>query len=246
MSKAPGERPPAPQNKGGAPAKKPALPAPKQLTSTQKDMLDSGFADSGAARRRDAMIGGMQARVTKDEIPAAVAPVASAAELTTRDVWKAIVAPIQSVHGQRSGAIYAKVLAQFDVGANPRYEPDGPDKNRGHIFIWDVTRAMGCEIPHFVGAKELSLSQTCDWLRHEAPMRGWRKVSDNDVFGAAQAGYPLIAVPREIRLRQLAFIPPQPPNGGRPFCTGAGLKRGVNLPVLEVLGVRVVDYFGHE
>jgi hypothetical protein len=246
MSKAPGERPPEPQKKAVAPAKQPGPPPPKQLTTTQKDLLGSGFADSGAARRRDAMIGGLPGRITHDELPAAAASVASAAELTTRDVWKAIVAPVQSVHGQRSGATYARVLAQFNVGTNPRYEPDGPEKNRGHIFIWDVTRAMGCEIPHFVGAKELSLSQTCDWLRHEGPMRGWRKVSDNDVFGAAQAGYPLIAVPREIRLRQLAFIAPQAPNGGRPLCTGAGLKRGADLPLLEVLGVRVVDYFGHE
>lgn len=240
----------APPPKPGSAKPKPAPAQPKQLTSHQKNMLGSAFADSGTSQRRDTMLGGMPVRVaTKDDVPKAVVPagpVASPSDLTTRDLWKAVIAPIQSQQGQRSAALYQKVLAQFDVGNNPRYEPDGPDKTRGHIFIWDISRAMGCEIPHFVGAKELSLSQTCDWLRHEGPMRGWRKVSDDEVFGAAKLGYPVIAVPREIRLKHMAFIAPQEPLGPKPLCTGAGLKRGAGLPLVDVLGARLVDYFGHE
>jgi hypothetical protein len=219
------------------------------MTTHQKGLLDSTFGDSNAARRRSELLGG--GRPTLTETPAVMLPtekfdgVTPAPSVSTRDVWKGIIAPVQSVAGKRSAAISEQVIAQFAVGTNPRYEPDAPGKPRGHIFLWDVSRAMGCEVPHFVGPRELTIAQTCDWLRHEGPMRGWRKVGEVDAFGVSNEGFLVIALPREIRLKQLAVVAPQPLSA-KPLVTGAGLKRGSLLPALEVLGVRPVEYFAHE
>src|SRR5439155_20490606 len=84
-------------------------------------------------------------------------------ELTNRDLFKAVQAPVQSREGRRGKDLYQQVINQFAVGNNARYQPDGPDRGRAHIFIWDLSRAMNCEVPHFFGANEMSLGQTIDW-----------------------------------------------------------------------------------
>jgi hypothetical protein len=136
------------------------------------------------------------------------------------------------------------VLAQFAVAANPRYADDAPGKPRGHIFVWDVSRAMNCEIPHFVGARELTLAQTVDWVRHEGPMRGWARVTDAAIYDAADAGHLVVAIPREIRVKQIAIVAPQEPQP-RPLLTGAALLRGAHLGTREMFGVAACDCFFH-
>jgi hypothetical protein len=170
-----------------------------------------------------------------------------AAELVNRDVWKAVQAPVQSREGRRSGELYRTVIHQFAVGKNPRYENDAPDKPRGHIFVWDVSRAMNCEIPHFVGAKELSLGQTVDWLRHEGPMRGWTRASVEDAHQQAQGGMLVVVMPHDLKLKQLAIVLPDAETtpDGKPFVAAAGKQRGNRLKLSEALGVFAVDCFVH-
>ncbi len=170
-----------------------------------------------------------------------------AKELVNRDLWKAVQAPVQSREGRRSPEIYRTVINQFAVGNNPRYENDAPDKPRGHIFIWDVSRAMNCEIPHFVGAKELSLAQTVDWLRHEGPMRGWQRASVDDAHQAALSGYLAIALPKDIKIKLLAILLPEEARAAdnKPFVAAAGKMRGNKLKLADALGVFAVDCFIH-
>jgi hypothetical protein len=106
---------------------------------------------------------------------------------------------------------------------------------------------MGCEIPHFAGPKELSLSQTVDWIRHEAPMRGWVRSSPEDAVAAALEGKLAIAVPRDLKVRMVALVMPVPPdNTGKPFCATAGPRlRGSSLKLNEALGVFQAEYFAH-
>ena len=150
--------------------------------------------------------------------------------------------------GRRSPETYRMVINQFAVGHNPRYEPDAPDKPRGHIFIWDVSRAMNCEIPHFVGAKEMSLAQTVDWLRHEGPMRGWTRASIPDAHEAAQQGMLAVLVPKDIKLKQLAIVLPDPETApdGKPFVAAAGKARGNKLKLGDALGVFLAECFVHQ
>lgn len=229
---------------------------PFNLTAHQKQIMGSAFADSANARKRSTMLGTTDPGTQKvlrddddDDEPTSLGHhydgVTAPSQLTGRDVWKAVQAPVQSREGRRSVEVYEQVIKQFAVATNPRYDPDAPGKPRGHIFVWDISRAMNCEIPHFVGAKELSLAQTCDWLRHEGPMRGWRKIEEEQTFEGANEGYLVIAIPKDVRTKFIAIVAPQPMNDdARPQLLGAALKKGAGT-VQELFGVRMAEFFVH-
>jgi hypothetical protein len=167
-------------------------------------------------------------------------------ELTNRDLWRAINPPLQSREGRRSADLYKQVLNQFAVGTNPRYEPDAPDKPRAHIFVWDVTRAMNAEIPHFAGAREQTLAQTCDWMRREGTMRGWRRADMAAAIQAANQGMPVVAMPKDQTIRLMAMVRPGDPDvDGRPRFAGATLERGNDMGCKDTFGVMALEYFVH-
>jgi hypothetical protein len=220
----------------------------RELTTHQKQQLDSGFIDPASARQRNVL--GLSGPSAPEPEAAPVTAhfdgLTAPPDLTSRDLWKALVPPVTSVPGKRSAKLTSQVIAQFAVGTNPRYEPSA-GKPHGHIFVWDVTRAMGCEVPHFLGARELSLAQTVDWLRHEGPMRGWRRVADHDALEVCQTGTLVLAVPRDIKVKHIAVVEPQaPPSDFRPRVTGAGNKRGGLLTLVDCFGTRLTDYFTHD
>lgn len=226
------------------------------LTKHQKSQLGSQFADSSAERRRNSLLAtsmpsNSRSSAPSDEEPTSVGMKFDGKEvpaaLQGRDVWIAVQAPLQSREGKRTREIYDNVIRQFGVTVNPRYADDAPGKVRGHIFVWDVSRAMNCEIPHFVGAKELTLAQTCDWLRHEGPMRGWKRVSGEDIVEAANTGRLVIALPREMKIKQIAVVAPQEqPSDSSPRLTGICLQRAVNVHPRDMFGGKPVDCFYHD
>ena len=224
------------------------------LTKTQKNQLGSQFADNSAERRRNSLLQAsmpaMKAADDDDE-PTSIGMKFDGKQvppaLQGRDVWIAVQAPLQSREGKRNRELSENVLKQFGVTVNPRYAEDAPAKGRGHIFVWDVSRAMNCEIPHFVGAKELTLAQTCDWVRHEGPMRGWKRLSGEDIFTAANAGKLVIALPREMRTKHIAVVSPQAmTEDGSPRLTGICLKRDVAVHPRDMFGSKPIDCFFHE
>jgi hypothetical protein len=245
--------PPGLKPAGGVPGGPPAPPPPKAMTSYQKNQLSSGFSTDERQKRLNSVIGNTREGTVEsdeDEEPTSLGLMfdgeTPAPQLTGRDLWKAVQAPVQSREGRRSIEMLTAVLAQFAVGNNPRYDPDAPGKPRGHIYLWDVSRAMNCEVPHFVGAKELSLAQTVDWVRHEGPMRGWVRGGPEEAILAAQAGMLAVAMPKDIKQKQVAIVLPEDPDpNGKPRVAGAGLKKGSNLALNEAIGVFLAEYFIH-
>jgi hypothetical protein len=239
----------ATQPEPAAPAKTEAPAKINSMTDHQRSQLGSTFGDSTQSRKRSTLLGTDSGKTkVQEEQPAFKTQFdgeRAPNELSQRDLWKAATAPVQNREGHRSKAVLTQVLNQFAVGKNPRYDPDAPNKPRGHIFVWDVSRAMGCEVPHFVGAKELSLAQTVDWLRHEGPMRGWRRLDMHEVFEAANEGYLVLAIPKDIKLKHLGIVPPQAMNDdARPLVTGAGITRGT-AKIIEMFGHKQAEFFVH-
>lgn len=226
---------------------------PFNLTQHQRQSMGSGFQDTTRERKIANILGSTPgARPSSAELPAVVntsfTGETADPELTTRDVWRALAPKVTSAQGHRTAEVYAQVINQFGVGTNPRYEPDAPGKPRGHIFVWDVSRAMGCEIPHFVGPRELTLAQTVDWLRHEGPMRGWQRAGEYDVVQVANQGCLVVAVPKDVKTKMIAVVPPQEDDAadGKPRLTGAGKERGSMKALMDIFGVRLIEYFAHE
>jgi len=105
----------------------------------------------------------------------------------------------------RSAALYRNVIDQFNVENNSRY-----DKNNGstycNIFLWDVTRAMGAEIPHYIdpktwdtryypdtkGALQMTANRTYDWLFKKGSEYGWHQVSAEQAQALANSGRPVV------------------------------------------------------
>lgn len=114
--------------------------------------------------------------------------------------------PLTNGLGKRAAASYAQVIDQFAVGRNPRYRPRNGD-TFCNIFLWDVTRAMNCEIPHWVdaqgdpaapfhpGANEMNVNGTVRWLReHGVPRFGWQLANATTAQAHANEGKPAFAI----------------------------------------------------
>jgi hypothetical protein len=219
--------------------------------SFNKKIGVSAFDGKDARTQVDTMLGvqarqapvldaepGTQAQTFDGETPAP--------GLSSRDVWRAVNPPLQSREGRRSAELYKQVINQFAVGTNPRYEPDDDIKPRAHIFVWDVSRAMNAEIPHFAGARELTIGQTVDWVRREGSNRGWRKTDIDGAVQAANEGMLVVAVPKDPNVKLIALVRPGPPDpDGRPRFAASALRRGNDLGCRETFGVMALEYFLH-
>lgn len=122
---------------------------------------------------------------------------------------KPVTPAIYSFAYNRSAALYNRVIAQFSVETNPRYAVN--KKGRGdtycNIFVWDVTSAMGAQIPHYInpktgapmqypklsGARELSANGIYNWLHKHGATYGWYPVSESEAQMLANQGQPVVA-----------------------------------------------------
>jgi hypothetical protein len=99
------------------------------------------------------------------------------------------------------------VLEQFAVATSPRYQRDA--HTYCNIFLWDFTRAAGCEVPHWVFddgtpatpyqvrvdskgnkeiAHELNANAVTDWLEQHGAANGWRVVDALEAQDLADNG----------------------------------------------------------
>lgn len=119
--------------------------------------------------------------------------------------WHPVTAPIAGGPGDRRPDLLQRIIQQFQVAANPRYRQNQQGKGETYcnIAVWDVTRALGAEIPHWVvgnglpsspgHGRELDANATVEWLRRNGPDFGWRKVPEALAFAAVNLGRPAVA-----------------------------------------------------
>ena len=119
------------------------------------------------------------------------------------DAWVLLNAPHTATAASRRGQELVDICAQFDVVHEPRYA-----KRNGatycNIFVWDCTRALGAEVPHWVyddgrpaamaaaGAHELDANAAIDWLAQHGSTYGWNPVVEADAYARADLGFPVV------------------------------------------------------
>ncbi|MGI6175383.1 MAG: hypothetical protein ACOYJC_04300 [Christensenellales bacterium] len=117
---------------------------------------------------------------------------------------------VRSDEGDRSAELYRAVIDQFDVETNVRYQNGRQGKNETYcnIFMWDVTLAMGAEIPHYTdpitgeprrypdtkGAYEMNASRIYDWLAAYGPSYGWHEATAEQAQMCANQGMPAVTI----------------------------------------------------
>jgi len=112
---------------------------------------------------------------------------------------------VTSTPQDRDPALYGRVVDQFIVEQSARYKPT-PGTTWCNIFVWDVTSAMGQEVPHWIdidnrpadphspGARETTANMLADWFDSvTARNRGWREVSRTGSQDEANSGRPVVA-----------------------------------------------------
>lgn len=117
-----------------------------------------------------------------------------------------IFPPLVNTAAHRSAGAYEQVINQFAVGHNPRYLPGG-GFTYCNIFVWDVTRALGCPIPHWITsagvisapfaphAYEININGGVDWMvKYGAPLHGWRKIDAATAQQYANQGQVAVAL----------------------------------------------------
>lgn len=125
---------------------------------------------------------------------------------------KAVNPAITSNITNRNPALYRQVINQFHVETHPRYAVNkkGTGDTYCNIFMWDVTRAMGAEIPHYVdpktkapryypdvkGASEMNANAIYDWLHEHGGKYGWFEVDAEQAQAMANQGRPVVTALR--------------------------------------------------
>ena len=218
----------------------------------QREMQSSGFDDE--ERTEVSAIIGNVASVRLDDGDDEITHteplydgVTAPKELQSPDTWKAIMAPIQSVLGRRSSVAYLNCIEQFAAGHNPRYRPGAGAASRMHVFVWDVSRAMSCEVPHFVAGRELSLVQTVDWLRFEGHTRGWKKANAADAAAAADQGFMTLVIPRDPKRKAIAVVRPGGVDArGQPKVACTHPEVGNQMSTQDAMACSQFEFYTHD
>lgn len=117
-----------------------------------------------------------------------------------------IFPPLTNDAGHRTPDIYADVINQLAVGHNPRYLPGG-GYTYCNIFVWDVTRALGCPIPHWItkdgaiavpfqsNAYEININGGVAWMQaYGVKTHGWQKADAAAAQQCANQGQVAVAM----------------------------------------------------
>jgi hypothetical protein len=155
--------------------------------------------------------------------------------------WEPVTAPLTNGSDNRTPQRYAAVLEQFEIEKNPRYQPVG-DKTFCATLTWDVTRALGCEVPHWVFGKEISANDLEAWFATAGRRQLWREVIEAEAMETANKGLPTVVNYRNksgghghvamLRPQVLSDIGPQIAQAGTICFTKGKLEDGFGrLPV---------------
>ena len=122
------------------------------------------------------------------------------------EFWKPTSPMIRSDENNRNPDLYRSVISQFRVETAERYRPGRNGFTYCNIFMWDVTAAMGAEIPHYTnpstgeamyypdvqGARGMTAVLIDGWLKEYGEEYGWRKVDAEPAQMHANQGRPAV------------------------------------------------------
>jgi hypothetical protein len=163
----------------------------------------------------------------------------------------------------RSPECLRQTLAQFDVEHDERYQPGSFScpGTRCNIFLWDCTRALECEIPHWVGARgacvppgtagarELSAAGMIGWLKVFGSDHGWYVVAATSARMIANGGRPCVATwenPDREHPSHVAMLLPTPDIDPHPRIAQAGLSNLYDVPLPRGFAALQVQFWAHE
>lgn len=108
--------------------------------------------------------------------------------------WKLFTIDTFNTPLSRSAKAYVACCEQFDVVTNKRYERDAHG-TYCNIYVWDCTRALSCEIPHWPSGKvgvgpEMRTKQMREWMQD--PKNGWMCLDRKNAELMANEGKPVV------------------------------------------------------
>lgn len=163
----------------------------------------------------------------------------------------------------RSPEALRQVLEQFHVETDERYRPGsfGCPGTRCNFFVWDATRALECEVPHWIdscgrsvkpgaaGAHELSAAGQIGWLRVYGSDHGWQPVSAPEARALANQGRPVVAAwenPLTEKPSHVAMLLPTPAGEPEPRIAQAGASNLFDVPLSRGFGALRVLFWAHD
>jgi hypothetical protein len=146
----------------------------------------------------------------------------------------------------RSSQVYEQILAQFDVEHASRYAPKS-GITFCNIFVWDATKALGCELPHWWYRDELSANGLSDWLTKYGANHGWMKVDSDHARQRANAGFPVVAVWKNpgAGSGHIAMVRPSGEEG-QLHIAQAGASNHADIPITTGFGLLPVTLWSHD
>jgi hypothetical protein len=234
---------------GPVPVLTQGMPKKRKTNVIQKQLASSGFDQQETTQTEVLMGRAKSVELDHDEEDSLSGQFydgeTAAKEVSTKTTWRALKAPVRSRSLKRSPRVLWTVIDQFAVGSNPRYVPAKPDDLRAHIFAWDVSMAMECEIPHYKVGREMTCMTTIDWVRFKATESGWKRVDEAGALAAADRGELVLAISKDPKARALVVVRPGGAGeDGRPRVASAGVPKGNDLGVTEAVGAEV-QYYAH-
>lgn len=173
--------------------------------------------------------------------------------------WVPVKALAEPLNTPRSPAAYAEVLDSLPLLESPRYRPHN-GATFCNIYVWDATRLLGCEVPHWVDSdghqspagwgREQTANDMAEWLQRHGGgrTRGWKRcLGPEDAQGQALVGNPTVAVWRNpVGTGHIAMVRPGELDPVRGTCIAQAGKRNFRAGhVRDGFGVHPVEYFVH-
>ena len=164
--------------------------------------------------------------------------------------WEACLPAVWNGPGERSPEALRAVAAQFDVEHHPRYavrdtSGDGRPDTFCNIYLWDVTRALRSEVPHWHGGRELSANAVCDWLASFGNLLGWYEGNRGAAHRASGDGMPVVAAWKNERGGSGHVALLLPPAGDELRIAQAGKRNYFDVPLERGFGALVPRFYLH-
>lgn len=176
--------------------------------------------------------------------------------------------PLRGEPGKRSRGVLLSVVAQFNLETAERYRPVHRLLSNGelasdsfcNVFLWDVTKALGCEVPHWVdrvtgrpagvgaqGAVEYRANDVVGWLEAHGREYGWQLCTRGEASAAAERGEVAIVVwrnPNPEKPGHVALVVPAV-SPGAVFIAQAGAHNFTSEPLERGFGDLPPTFYRH-